>query len=186
MVKYSAFLTLMQVCQPRCCPSIYSVIKIILKKHASYQPLHRSNVAPLGRQPENGCPALPAVGLQRFQQDPEWPSCSCLHGTEVTCEKKHLGTIELWKSNIFTLFDIDSPSLLLLEIQSKVRSFLHRNWSPLPNTCWSVSLHWRHRTTRRTLNYCSGKMWGLSVRWPKATAKMGWCSSVVYIFTAIL
>lgn len=82
--------TLLQVRQPRHRPSIHSLIKVILKKHASYQPLHRANAAPPGRQPENGRSALPAVGVQRLQQDPERPGCSCLHGTEVTCEEKRL------------------------------------------------------------------------------------------------
>lgn len=82
--------TFLQVRQPRHCPSIHPLIKVILQKHASYQPLHRSNAAPPGRQPENGRSALPAVGVQRLQQDPERPGCSCLHGTKVTCEEKRL------------------------------------------------------------------------------------------------
>lgn len=173
MLEYSHFLMLLQVCQPCYCPSIHPLVKVILKKHISYQPLHCSNAAPLGRQPENGCSALPAVGVQCFQQNPERPSCSCLHGTEVTSEMQHLHR----QRTLWTTFDrlrTRHPCFCQIEI----RAFRHRNWSPSPSMCWTVSLHWRHTTTRRTLNCCSGKMWGLYARWPKATAKKGWCFSI--------
>jgi len=76
-----------QVCQPQCCASIPPLIKIILRKHTSHEPLHRSNAAPLGCWPENGRPDFPAVSLQPFQQDPKWPRCSCLQGTVITWGK---------------------------------------------------------------------------------------------------
>lgn len=164
MLEKTLFPTLLQVCQPRHCPSIHPLIKVILKERASYQPLHCSNAAPPGRPPENGRSALPAVGVQRLQQDPEWPGCSGLHGTEVMCERKHLAR--------YSAAEI-KPVLDLVWSQIEMWAFCPRNWSPLPSTCWTGSLHWRHRTTRRTLNCCSGKMWGLYARWPKATATTG-------------
>lgn len=78
---------------------------------------------------------------------------------------------------------IDTLSLLLIKSQCEIGPFLHRSWSPLPSMCWSVSLQWRLRITRPTLNCCSGKTWRLSVRWLKATAKTGRCFSVFLKFS---
>lgn len=54
-------------------------------------------------------------------------------------------------------------------------SFTLRSWWLLPNTCWTVSFHWRHKTTKPMSSCSSGRMSALYVRWLRATAMTGWC-----------